>query len=168
MNEPVEVPKPTESGSDGTQKIADSSRELVLAKPLVAPMAEAITGLAVSHSRAFGGEVASTLIAGATSQMAIELNEAKYELARLREKLETATKDLTEEKVKAAVLNARIQEFRSTRHIKNIGIAVGTLLVGIGVSMAQGNTASYGVAAVVVGSLLVIVGWFTAPKEGEK
>lgn len=168
MNDPIEVPTPEESGSYGTQTKADATQELVAAKPLVAPMADAITGLAASHSRAFGGEVASTLIAGATSQMAIELNEAKHELTRLREKLENVTTALADEKVKAAVLTTRIQEFRSTSHLKNIGIAVGTLLVGIGIQMVQGNTPSYGVATVIVGALLVVIGWITAPKEGEK
>lgn len=100
--------------------------------------------------------------------MAIELNEAKHELTRLREKLENVTTALADEKVKAAVLTTRIQEFRSTSHLKNIGIAVGTLLVGIGIQMVQGNTPSYGVATVIVGALLVVIGWITAPKEGEK
>jgi hypothetical protein len=131
-------------------------------------MADAITGLAASNSRAFGGEVASALIAGATSQMAIELKEAKYELAELREKLESATKAWTDEKVKAAVLTTRIQEFRSTSHLKNISIAVGTLLIGIGIQIVQSNTPDYGVATVIVGSLLIFIGWNTAPKESEK
>ncbi len=168
MNEPIEVPEPEESGSDGTQRKAGASLNLVPAKPLIAPMADAIAGLAASHSRTFGGEVASTLIAGATSQMAIELNEAKHELTRLREKLESVMNALSDEKVKTAVLATRIQEFHSTRHLKNIGIAVGTLLVGIGVQLSQGVPPNYGVATIIVGALLLVVGWVSAPKEGEK
>lgn len=168
MNEQLEVPEPEDSGSDGTQEKADASRKLVPSKPLTTPIAEAITGLAVSHSRAFGGEVASTLIAGATSQMAIELNQTKEELSVLRKKLESVTSALSNEKVEKAVLNTRIEEFRSTRHLKNIGIAVGTLLVGTGVQLAPGDSPEYGVATIIVGALLLIVGWISAPKEGGK
>lgn len=167
MTEKTEVPEPEDSGSDGSQKQADLARELIPAKPLTPPIAEAITGLATSHARAFGGEVAATLIAGATSQMAIELTQTKHELAQLREKHESLSNAFSDEKVRTAVLAERIEGFRSTRHLKNIGIAVGTLLVGTGVQLSRGDNPSFGIASIIVGVVLLIVGWTSAPKEGK-
>lgn len=169
MTEQTKVPEPNDSGSDGSQAQADATRELVLSQPLPNQIVQAITGLAASNARAFGGEVASALIAGATSQMAVELNQTKLELASLREKHESLTNTLSDERVQKAVLAERIDSFRATRHLKNIGIAVGTLLIGTGLQLVRNDApAAYSVACFIVGALLLIVGWISAPKEGGK
>lgn len=168
MTKPTKVPELKDSGSDGSQIQADAACELVPSQPLSYPIVNAITGLAASKSRPFGGEVASTLIAGAASQMAVELNQTKDEFAKLREKNEALTIKLADERVQKAVLVERIDAFRSTRHLKNIGIAVGTLLTGIGVQLVRADSSGYGLASIIVGALLLIVGWLSAPKEGGK
>ena len=165
----MKIPEPINSGSDGSQAQADAAREFVPSQPLPHHMASAITGLAASNSRAFGGEVASTLIAGATSQMAIELSQTKLELAQLRDKHEILANTLSDVRIQKAVLAERIEAFRLTRHLKNIGIAVGTLLVGVGVQLLRSDaTKDYGVASIIVGTLLLIAGWISVPKEGGK
>ncbi|TMU22860.1 hypothetical protein E0L35_15455 [Halomonas sp. ATBC28] len=83
----INVPEPEDSGSDGRQEKSDSKSEIVDLQPVGRPMEQAITGLAANNSRAFGGEVASTLIAGATSQMAVELDQIRKELHEQREKM---------------------------------------------------------------------------------
>lgn len=164
-----EIPKPEDSGSDGTQiKAEGETQELVPAQPLAPSVAQAITGLASSHSRAFGGEVASTLIAGATSQMATELHETKQELASVREKTEALNSQLTDERVRSAVLTERLDSFRSTRHLKNIGVAVGTLLFGFGIQFARSGNVGVGVTSTVIGGVVILISWLSVPKEGDK
>lgn len=101
--------------------------------------------------------VASTLIAGATSQISVELSQTKLELAQLRNKHEVLANTLSDVRIQKAVLAERIDAFRLTRHLKNIGIAVGTLLVGVGVQLVRSDaTMVYGVASILVGALLVL------------
>lgn len=163
-----EIPEPADSGSDGSQIKADTTNGLVPSRPVAPPMARAIVGLAASNSRAFGGEIASVLIAGATSQMSTELDESKKELAVLRKKIERIVGELSDERVAKAVLVERIEAYRSTRHLKNIGIAVGTLLLGTGIQLIRNEAGLYGLACVVIGALLLLLGWHSAPKGGEK
>lgn len=168
MKEDTKVPEPEDSGSDGTQTQANTSQSLVTSQSLMYPIAEAITGLASSNSRVFGGEVASTLIAGAASQMATELAQTKQELAKLREKNDTLTTDLSEERTQKAIYKERIDNYSTTRHLKNIGIAVGTLLIGVGIQLIRNNFEAYGLASIIVGALLLVVGWISVPKGGDK
>lgn len=168
MNSEIDVPEPEDSGSDGRQEKSEHKSEVVDLQPVGRPMERAITGLAASNSRAFGGEVASTLIAGATSQMAVELDQIRKELHGQREKNERVMADLSEEKIKSAVLSERVDSFRSTRHLKNIGIAVGTLSLSVGLQLIDSNLSAYGVAALVIGSVLLLVSWMAAPKGDDK
>jgi hypothetical protein len=140
----------------------------VLSQSLPYPIAHVITGLAASNSRALGGEVASALIAGVTSQMVNELNQTKYELTQLRGKNESLVNTLSNERIQKAVLAERIDAFRSTRHLKNIGIAVGTLLIGTGVQLVRSDATTYGITSIIVGAIMLIAGWLSVPKEGGK
>jgi len=100
--------------------------------------------------------------------MANELNQTKYELTQLRGKNESLVNILSDERIQKAVLAERIDAFRSTRHLKNIGIAVGTLLMGIGVQLVRSDATAYGTAAIIVGAIMLIAGWLSVPKEGGK
>ena len=169
VTDQTEIPEPKDSGSDGTQVNSDGGSELVAAQPLTAPMAKSITGLAASRSRAFGGEVASTLVAGITSQMAVELDQTKQELALLRTDRESLRDDLANERINSAILNERISAFQSTRHLKNVGIAVGTILLGGGVQLSRADNAELvGVATGVIGAVLVLMSWLSVPKGGDR
>lgn len=168
MTSTTEIPEPKDSGSDGNQQKEVESRQLVQPQQIGQPLTQAIVGLTASNSRAFGGEVAATLIAGATSQMSIELDNARLELAKQRDKNESLFSELSSEKIKRAVLEERIDSFRSSRHIKNLGVAIGSLLFGLGVQLVQEGSNSLGVAAVIGGGLLIVVSWFSVPKGGDK
>lgn len=168
MIEP-KIPLPDESGSDGSQAKADTStQELMPAKVSPMPMADSIIGLASSNSRAFGGEVASTLVAGVAAQMASELQQTKAELSSVRIKAEASASDLADERVKSAVLSERLRAFQATRHIKQLGVAVGTLLLGTGFQLARAGNTPIAVTAAVIGALLVIVSWWSVPHGGDK
>lgn len=168
MSSQSEVPEPKDSGSDGQQVTAKENEDVPLPQSVGQPMTDAITGLASSHSRAFGGEVASTLIAGATSQMSVELEQTRGELAEQRKKNDQLNRELSDERIKRAVLAERISSFRSTRHLKNLGIAVGTLIFGTGVQLIWSGTHETGIAGVALGTLLLLFSWFSAPKGGDK
>lgn len=168
MTELTEVPKLSDSGSDGNQIKADVNYELISAKPLTNQGAQAIIGLAASNAKYLGGEVTSALVVGVTSQMSAELSQTKQELVAMRDKNEALMHALADERIKKAVLIERIEGFNSTRHLKNIGIAIGGILLGIGVKLIGDNVQPYGLAAIIVGSLLLIAGWFSTPKEGDK
>ena len=78
MSENQIIPVPDKSGGDGKQVARESTADFQEANPLEGlPMAKAIDGLASSHSRSLGGEVTSALIAGATTQLALDYRELK-------------------------------------------------------------------------------------------
>lgn len=166
--ESEEVPKPSDSGSDGQQERGEANQKFELAQPFPAPIATTIAGLAASNSRAFGGETTSKLVAGVASHFANELENNRQELAKLRKSCESLREELAEERVRSAVLSERIESFRSTGHLKNVGIAIGTLILGFGGQQAQeGNTVS-GIGVIIVGSLIVLLSWFSVPKRGDQ
>lgn len=163
------IPLPDRSGSDGSQIEADANtQELVPATPIAMPMADVITGLASSNSRAFGGEVTSALIAGVASQMSNDLRQTKAELSSERIKAETSASDLANERIKSAVLSERIHAFQATRHIKNVGVAVGTMLLGTGVQLSRTGNAPVGITAAIIGAVLVLISWVSVPRGGDK
>ncbi len=168
MNSEINVPEPEDSGSDGRQEKSENKNEIANPQPVGRPMEQAITGLAANNSRAFGGEVASTLIAGATSQMAVELDQIRRELHDQRVKNEGLMTELSDEKIKSAVLSERVKSFRSSRHLKNVGVAVGALSLSAGLQLIDNDLSAYGVAALVIGSVLLLASWMTAPRGDEK
>lgn len=165
MSNKIKTPETTDSGSDGKQEGADSSAELVEATQLQElPMVRTIKGLAASNNRAFGGEITSALIAGATTQLASELQYSKNENTKLKNKFDQTTELLTEFRVENAILKEKIQSFQLGRHLSNVGIVVGTGLFGIGLELVNNNYGSYGYVGVGTGILLILLGWFSTPK----
>lgn len=169
MNTEANIPEPEDSGSNGKQVKADIVEGVVDLQPVGRrTVANAITGLAATNARAFGGEIASTLIAGATAQMANELDQTRQELNDQRNKNEKLVSDLSNEKIKSAVLAERIDSYRSSRHLKNVSIAAGSLFFGTGVQLIRSGSTASGVAGVAIGSVLLIFSWASVPKGGER
>ena len=168
MTTVVETPRPPDTGSDGSQTSPGSDFSLIESQPLTSHLARTIAGLAESNNRAFGGAITSALVAGATSHMARELAQAQTELACLRKKNEALTDTLSEFKSKNAVLIERIDSYRTNRHLKNLGIFAGTSILGIGIKLVIGKQNGYGLPLMVVGTLLLVLSWLSAPKGGDK
>jgi hypothetical protein len=164
LNSEIKIPTPQDSGADGSQIKAEMATPKTDTQQV--GMAQAITGLAASNSRAFGGEVASTLIAGATSQMSIELMQTKQELKDLRESYSQQTQDLANERIQSAVLSERIDSYISSRHLKNISISIGSVLIGIGITLITNKLEIYGFSSLIIGAILMIFSWASAPKGG--
>lgn len=168
MTSITEIPKPKDSGSDGNQQREVESHKMIQPQSIGQPLTQAIVGLAASNTRAFGSEVTSTLVAGAMSQMSIELENTRQELAMQRDKNEKLFLELSSERVNSAVLAERIDSFRSSRHMKNLGVAAGTILFGLGFQLIRGGSSQLGIASIIGGGLLIIVSWFSVPKGGDK
>ena len=170
MKDSDEIPKPTDSGSDGSQSIAAPATELVPSYQLTElSIAHTVQGIAASKSRAFGSEVTSALIAGITSQLSTELQYSKNEVVRLQGKNEQLSQQLSDERVTNAVQGERLKAFRTMRHLRNFGIAVGTTLVTTSLVLLDTELfRSYGYAALGIGVLLVLAGWFMPLRGGDK
>ena len=165
----IETPEPSNSGTDGSQAEGDLTSELIEARPLEGlQIAQAIEGLAASNTRAFGGEVASALIAGVTSQLASELQYTKQDVTRLRNEIDVLKESLSGANIQKAVLEERIESYRSNRHLKNLGIFLGTTLLGVGIQLFKNELDTYGYASLIFGALLLGMCWYSAPKGGDK
>ncbi len=165
-----EIPKPSESGSDGSQSTEDSSSELMPSDQLQElPIAHTVQGIASTKSRAFGGEVTSALIAGITSQLSAELQYSKGETLKLQSKNDQLAQQLSDERVTNAVLGERLKVFQTIRHSRNFGIAVGTALATTSVVLFDTEQfQSYGYSALGIGILLILAGWFVPVRGGDK
>lgn len=165
MTEESQIPEPRESGSDGQQVESKDQECIVLSAPLAElTMAKTVQGLAATNSRSFGGVIPAALLATMIHKAEEELcytkqrnDELLKETIGLRERLAQSTG-------REAVLKERLSNFQTFRHISNFGIVIGTTLLGVGFELLKNNYQEYGIAALVAGSLLILVGWFSVPK----
>jgi len=166
----IEIPKPNETGSAGTQQTGTASVAPVEKEsPLQGlPITEVVEGLAATRSRSMGGEVAANLIAGSFTQLSHNYQETRQELRNTRLELERAQKELSGSKTKTAVLQERVNNVFRERHLKNLSITAGTVLIGLGIEFYRNNLekASYVVAG--LGLLLIFLGWFSRGGGTEK
>lgn len=169
MRSEIDIPELADSGADGHQVKGDIIQAFVEPQPVGRPIAKAISGLAASNTRAFGSEAVSVLIVGVISQMSAELDQTRKELNDQRGKNEKLALDLLNEKIKSSVLAERIDSFRSSRHLKNVGISVGSLMLGLGAKLLiTSESPAYGIVGVAIGSILILFSWASAPKGGDK
>lgn len=168
MNRTDEIPKPSDSGADGTQLESKYLPDLVEANELN-NLAHTIKGIAASNARAFGSEVTSALIAGATSQLASELHYSRTEASKLHKKIDDLNETLKLSMIENAVLNERISASHQTRYLRNIAITVGTTLMTTSIPLFDSTKYHfYGFVSLIIGAILVIIGWYSPAKGGGK
>jgi hypothetical protein len=164
------VPVPATTGSAGTQK--EGSGELIpaaQASPWGAlPMARIVEGLAAAHARSMGGGVASTLIAGAFSQLSYAFEETKQELHTTRQRLDETRTELSGSKTEVAVLRERVGTGSKIKHLTNLAITVGAVLIGLSMNFYQRQVYVLANVLCLLGVLLILVGWFSTPGGAEK
>ncbi|MBO2629533.1 hypothetical protein [Shewanella algae] len=164
-----EIPSPDSSGISGGQKTEGNISNMVGASPLEGlHLAKTITGLTSSHSRAFGGEVASAVIAGATTQLHIDHQDLKNKYEKLAIKLEEQRNELETIRTKNAVLIQKIKGEAATKHLRNFAITIGTSIVASGIFLSRNQFYDYAYGAYFVGVILLVLGWYTGPTEDEK
>lgn len=115
-----------------------------------------------------GGEVAAGLLAGSFSQLSYDLEATKAELKETREELRRKTDELSDVKTRAAVLQERVTAHGRDRHLRNLSIAVGTIMIGVGIELFRNNFDKLGYTVGGLGVLLVSLGWFSKDEGAEK
>ena len=169
MTDNQNIPIPDKSGISGNQEAAYSNQFLQETKPLDGLyLAKTIEGLATTHARSLGGEVSSALIAGVTTQLAVDYKELKEQHNKLSNKPEIQRDDLEKTRTKNAVLRERIQSENRNKNLKNLCIAIGTALFGIGITLSQTSFDMYAFSAYGSGAILLIFGWISSTKENEE
>ena len=165
----TEIPKPPDTGSDGSQEI---SKEIMAPKPQSPidglPITRVVEGLAATRSKSMGGEVAAGLIAGSFSQISHELQETKQEVKRIRTNFEETCEKLSDCRQRAAVLEERVLSTSRNRHLKNLSITAGTALIGISIEFLRNNLDKYSIITGGLGFLLILLGWLTSDGEVKK
>lgn len=166
MNEDQIIPIPDRSGSTGSQLPSDSSQVFYAAQPLQGlHLASTISGLASSNTRAFGGDIPAALIAATARQIAAECSELKIVNHQLNGRIESLRDELEAVRIKNAVLTERIRSEGRNKHLRNLGITVGTSLISVGIVLARAGQDNYSYGAIVFGVLLAGLAWFSGPKE---
>ncbi len=166
MNE-EQIPVPNNSGALDKQTRDTSNSELMVPSTPFEVLAttDVINGLAASNSKSFGGKVPSALIAGITQQLSNDYHELKFNFKELSEKNEKQRDILEEVKIENAVLKNTINFDRENKHLRNFAITMGTGLIGTGIFLSRSQLDTYAYGAFVVGTLFLLLGWFTGPKE---
>jgi hypothetical protein len=95
------------------------------------------------------------------------LGSTKQELHHTRVQLDSARERLADCKIRVGVLTERIHSHRRMRHLKNVSIAFGSLLVPIGVDLND-RIDMYSYVVVSLGVLLIVLGWFVIDGETEE
>ncbi|WKZ33091.1 MAG: hypothetical protein QY316_01395 [Thermodesulfobacteriota bacterium] len=157
----IEIPKPANTGSTGTQVVKPEIVQALEESPLKGlPIAQTIEGLAATKSKNMGGEVTATLVAGVVNQLQFELQSKDAELKEARNELKQTHADLSASRIKAAVLQERINSFLKEKHLGNLIIVVGTGLISFGIDMSIDGI-WYGYGLIFIGLLLATLGWFS-------
>lgn len=166
MVENQRIPIPDKSGGSGKQKAGDLRSDFQEANPLEGlHMARTISGLASTHSRSLGGEVTSALIAGATTQLACDYRELKERHVDLSDKFDSQRDELEKTRTQKAVLVERISSAGRNKHLRNLSITIGTSLIGTGIVLMRSGLDKYSYGAYGFGAVLLLLGWFSGPKE---
>jgi hypothetical protein len=166
MVENYKIPVPDKSGGIGNQVPGGPRSDFQESNPLEGlHLARTIRGLASTHSRSLGGEVTSALLAGATTQLACDYKELKESHIALSERYESQRNELDTTRTQKAVLVERIRSEGRNKHLRNLSITVGTSLIGTGVVLVRNGLDKYSYGAFAFGAVLLLLGWFSGPKE---
>jgi len=166
--EPTEIPVPEDTGSSGTQLTGTGEIVSIVKSPLEGlPIVQAVEGLAATRSRCFGGEVGTSLLAGSFAQLSYDLQTTRRELNNTREELKRTNGEMSNYKIRVAVLQERVFAYFRERLLKNLSITIGTTLVVIGMGLYRNNL-KYDYIICGLGALLLIFGWFSKPGEAGK
>lgn len=159
----MDIPNPLLTGSTGTQQPVDGP--VVLPEPYNPlaglPLAQRVEGLAATHARNFGGEVAASLIAGSFSQLSDDLRIQRDRNAEQMAKISSLQDDLTNYRTQTAVLEERLTAVEKTQSIKQIAVFAGTAMLAIAVDLYKGQLNTLAVIVAVLGIGLLVFGWFT-------
>ncbi|MCX7156293.1 MAG: hypothetical protein NTW45_07620 [Rhodocyclales bacterium] len=159
----MDIPNPLLTGSTGTQQPVDGP--VVLPEPYNPlaglPLAQRVEGLAATHARNLGGEVAATLIAGSFSQLSDDLRIQREQNAEQLAKTSRLQDDLTTYRTQTAVLEERLRAVERTQSVKQVAVFAGTAMLAVAVDLYKGQLDALAAIVAVLGAGLLVFSWFT-------
>lgn len=164
----ADIPELEETGSTGDQKAV--AGEVLPPQPDIpirfGPMTEAVEGLASSNARAIGGQVPAAMISAFMRQQEMDLQDTKADLRSVRESLDQARSNLAKCRTHEAVLQHQVSSAATDRHLRNLGIAIGSVLLGLAVNVDPGSLL-LSIIMGFAGAVLMLAGWFL-PASGRQ
>lgn len=166
----MDIPEPKNSGSSGTQQpsIVETVDDSLISPFEGLPIQRAVEGVASSRTRSMGGEAAAGLLVGSFNQLAYDLQQTKEDLSRLRNEFTKSQSSLLDCKVQNATLGERLRSVSRTKHLRNLSITAGTVLIGVGIEFYRSNLDRFAFIVGLIGALLLFLGWFSLPGESKK
>lgn len=164
------IPEPSDSGSSGNQEASPENEVIEVQASALDGLhiPKAVSTLGASSSRHFGGEIGSTLMPAIVNQLADDRSEARQEVREMRYEVKDLRDKLSEANKRAAVLEERLRSAANNRHLRNIAISFGSILIGIAIELIRNQYSIYGSAAGVLGVLMVYLGWLAKSGETDK
>ena len=159
------IPVPDSSANSGQQ---EASHEVLPPIPqLGLPVIDTIErGLATSPIAIDG--FTSALISSVTRQLGHEIEALRSDKAQLQRALDARRDELENERRCNAVLTERLDSDRGNRHLRHVGIALGTSMASAGIfgDLAAGP-GGLPILLVAGGILLALVSWLS-PRQGKR
>ena len=169
-NHVTKIPEVSESGATGNQEATSTGLVLQNQDPPFqpVPIAETIQGLAASNARNMGGAVAANLLSGSFSQLSRELQDAKSDLGDTRRELENVRDELSKSKTRAAVLDERVSTSGRQKHLRNVAIAGGSVILGLASQIDYNQSEALPFVLGAIGILFLVMGWFWPLTEKDR
>ena len=115
-----------------------------------------------------GGDVAAQMIAATYAQLSLDLQRAREDLRKQGDELRAVNEQLTQCKTENATLKERVESGRRHRHVRDFGIALGSILLAIGIPLVPTSTGTLrwlGVSLSTLGTLALLVAWFSGDRR---
>lgn len=162
----TEIPEVKDSGATGDQEAGEKALVHPSQEPLFAPpITAAIQGLASSNAKNMGGVVVANLLSGSFSQLSHELQDAKLDLKNTRREFTTTHGELSKCKTQVAVLEERVSTSSRQKHLCNMAIAGGSIILGLAVQLDHQTLGAIPYVLGGIGCLFVLMGWLWPSKE---
>jgi len=125
------------------------------------PLTEALKGI-----RQITSDAAMVLLCSHASQLEGDLQEVKKENAAIQKKSESWMQSYYREKERSSVLSLAQRKDSTRARIQNIVAAIGGAMAGAGIPLLITGPIGFGLAGVVLGVTLLVVGlWTTESNE---
>lgn len=158
-------PAPDNTGATAETQVAlpPDQQALILKEP-ANPFDEAVTGIAASQPRLFGGEVGANLLRAIIRQQNREVATANVEIRTLRSEKDVLRETVSDLRVEVAGFKQREGAGKDIQRLKNLAILIGTLLVKFSYDFAKDKVHAAAVFCGIAGAILIGFGWFADVK----
>ena len=173
MSDPHTELQPADTGSKGTQGPSIAGQEVSLIRATDAgglsayPVSNAILEMAETRTRGFGNITTFQLLAAYTQQVTIENSQLRNEVRDAQTDNRQLSDSLHAEKGKNGILREKLLSDMRNRPLRNVCITLGSAMALWGIDLLSGSNLKMAVGALVFGTVLIILGWLSAPTHKE-